>query len=511
MAQSIVGTQLYDRWQDTNSRPALKVSVDWGKTGAFVDESEHIKSIDITHSLYDSVSGLPALGRVGPETATIIMDNSSRRFSPNNPLGLSGTYPNLLNGIYRIPIEIEMGYYNSSDIPEYTTQFVGEIESSTEREQSERVTSTFGCVGKGVELMQHKSTSVVFSDIRTDEFVLDLLISAGLVVYDLDMGNNEIPYAWVDDENLWEEILLIAEAEGALFYFDKEGRAMFKRLTAFLERPDSVTPVVELNDGNAIAYSDGITWRDCYNEVVVEWATRYQGMQADVYTAPSTIVVPPNTTITEELRYKFPVTYAVPPHYGEDYVAVTSGARTVPYGPTGIENHFVGYGQKGIHTIANRMSRHTLYVMNLRVRGFPLIGDEAQQERFQSPLGIIPGDKVYEYRDNPYLQTPEQAYRIGGYLSDWLERPRRIYTWRGPAIPWIEHLDRVTLKHNVMSPNPGTNVDCYVIGITQRYRMGGFYEQELLLLPVQHFFAYDNYFIVGQSLYLDIGSDEVAY
>lgn len=511
MAQNISGTELFARWQDNSSKPAFKVSVDWNRDGSFDDESQFVEAIDISHSLYDNVTGLPTLGRVGPESATVVMDNSTRRYSPNNLGGVSGTYPNLVNGIYRIPIQIEMGYHTLAGVAEYTTQFVGEIEGSVERETQGRVTSTFNCIGKGAELMQHKATGPMYTDIRTDLYVQELLIEAGLIVHDLDMGSNDIPYAWVDDENLWDELLLIAEAEGALFYFNKEGVPMFKRLTTFLERADSVTPVVELNEGNATLYSDGLSWRDCYNEVVVEWATRYRGMQAVIYTAPGTIVVPPDTTIEEEIRYRYPVYQAIHPEYGEDYVPITSGARMVPAGPTGVETSFTSYGQKGILTIANRMVRHTLFVMDLQVRGFPLIGDEAHQERFESPLGIIPGEKVYEYRGNPYLQTPEQAYRLGGYLSDWLERPIRLYTWRGPAIPWIEHLDRVTLKHNVMTPNPGTHADCYVVGISQTYGADGFYEQELLLLAVEHFFAHDDYFIVGSSEYKIEDSDKVAY
>ncbi len=511
MAQSIAGTELAARWADISSRPAYKVEVDWNRDGTFEDETDLVLDIRIEHSVYDSTLGLPALGEAPPESATVIMDNSSRRYSANNPGGIAGTYTFLSNGIYRIPIRISMGYYNSAGVSEMTRQFTGEIETTLERESASRVTCSFDCVGRGVELLQHKISTLLYHDVRTDAFVDALLEEAGFVVTNCDLGSSHIPYVWTDDENIWSEIHDLAASEGALFYFSKEGVPFFKRLTTFLERPDSVSPVLELNEGNAVSYSDSIAWRDCYTDVIVEWATRYQGLQAEVYKSPSPLVIPPRTTYSEDIKYRWPVTHAVSPVYQEDYVSLTSGARPLSPSSGAMEVFLESGGQGGTLTIINHMDRHTLYVLDLVVRGFPLIGDEAYQERFTSHTGLIPGEKIYEIRGNPYIQTPEQAWRLGGYLKDWLSRPRRIYTWKGPAIPWIEPLDRVTLKHNVMTPNPGTNVDCYVLSIKQDWRKNSLYEQELLLLACEHLFEHEDYFIIGASSYLDIDSDKVGY
>jgi hypothetical protein len=114
-------------------------------------------------------------------------------------------------------------------------------------------------------------------------------------------------------------------------------------------------------------------------------------------------------------------------------------------------------------------------------------------------------------RGNPYVQTQEQVERTAGFLRDWLQRPRRIYSWTGPACPWLEPLDRVTLSHNVMTPNPGTDVDCYVLNIGMTYSSGNLWRQDLLLLPCENLYAYDDYFILGESVYADVGSDKVAY
>ena len=72
-------------------------------------------------------------------------------------------------------------------------------------------------------------------------------------------------------------------------------------------------------------------------------------------------------------------------------------------------------------------------------------------------------------------------------------------------------LDRVTLSHHTMTPNPGVDLDCYVVGMSMSYSANAGWLQELTLLPVTGVFAYDDYFIIGTSVYADAASDKVAY
>jgi len=94
---------------------------------------------------------------------------------------------------------------------------------------------------------------------------------------------------------------------------------------------------------------------------------------------------------------------------------------------------------------------------------------------------------------------------MGPYMRDRLQRPRRIFEWRGPACPWLELLDRVTLSHQTMSPNPGTNTDCYVVGIEESYAVGAMWMQSLILLPVTDVFRRTDYFLIGTTAYGSYG------
>jgi hypothetical protein len=515
MAQSISGTQLAASWAALTARVAIRVRADWNQDGdygdAYEDISDRVLGIQITHSLYDPLAGLPYLGNVAPGSCRLTLDNHDRWFSPDNAAGLAGTYTNLASGIYRIPVIVEMGYYDGST-PERLTQFVGEMEEPGEAEVAGQAQVTVICRDNAIALMQEKLSTGLMEDWRADQVVDEVLTLAGFAgSTDLDIGAGTIPYAWLDDENAWDECRDLAAAEGGMFYMGKEGAATFRRMTAPLERADSLTPVATLDEGNATYYGNSIAWRDTYSDVILEYAGRYQGDLEEVWSAPGYFAISPGETVTEEIRYRYPVTAVFDPVYDEDYHCVTAGGHQLDEGAGGITITLASNAQGGTLTMENDHASQTAYVLDLVVRGFPLLGEETQTLRFETTLSppLVEG-KTFRLRGNPYMQTREQSQRLGGFLRDRLQRPRRLLTWRGPACPWIELLDRVTLSHNSITPNPGVDLECYVVANSMACQ-GPLWTQELLLLPVADVWAYEDYFILGTSVYADTGSDKAAY
>lgn len=515
MAQSISGTQLAASWAALNARVALRVRCDWNKDGDYTDAYENISdrvlSLRIGHSIYDPVAGLPYLGNAPAGSCHLVLDNHDRWFSPGNAVGLVATYADLANGMYRIPIRVEMGYYNGA-IPERLVQFQGEIEETAEAEAVAQAQMAVTCRDNALGLMQDKLSTGLMAGWRTDQVIDEVLTLAGFAGgSDLDVGAAVIPYAWLDDENAWDECRDLAASEGGLFYMAKDGAATFRRMTAPLEQADSLTPVATLDEGNATYYANSIAWRDTYSEVICEYAGRYESDLEEVWSAPRYFAIEPGQTLTEEVRYRYPVTAVFDPVYDVDYHCVTAGGHQLAQGAGGITITLASNAQGGTLTMVNDHASQTAYVLDLVVRGFPLQGEEAQTLRFETTLSPAPVEgKAYRLGGNPYMQTREQAERLGGFLRDRLQRPRRLLTWRGPACPWIELLDRVTLSHNTMTPNPGLDVECYVVGNSMTCN-GPLWAQELLLLPVPDLWAHEDYFIVGESVYADVGSDKAAY
>lgn len=514
MAQDYSATHLDTSWAASSARVACRVRADWNVDGDYTDTYEDITarvaSLSINHTLYSQLAGLPVLGGSRPSTASLQLINEDRWFSPDNGSGLAGTYANLASGIYRIPIMIELGYYYGAT-PEYLVQFVGEIEGVDESEAHGTAMVVASCTDNSIGLLQYKLSTTITEDTRPDEYMATLLAAAGVGSRDLDEALTEIPFAWLDDENVWSELQELAAADGGFQFMAKDGTATFRRMTAPIERVDSTASQATLNEGNAKAYRDSIAWRDCYNALVSEYAGRYQGTLTELYQAPRPIEVPPGETVTEDARFRYPTLSAITPVYGTDYHAITAAPLTVAYGAGGVQLSMTAYGQRAEIEITNNLTDDTLYITDLVVRGYPLLGDEAQQCRYESALGLIDGEKAYPVRGNPYVQTREQVERVAQYLLDRLERPRRLLQWQGVACPWLELLDRVTLSHNTMTPNPGVDAECYVLGINMAYNPKGLWEQALTLLPCADVYAHDDYFIIGTSVYASGSSDKVAY
>jgi hypothetical protein len=513
VAQATAGTQLATTWAQPHARVATSVRVDWNRDGDWSDPYEDITprviSVTIRHQLYDQLSGLPLLGQVQPSSAEIVVANDDRWLSVNRAGGVASIYPGVAAGLYRIPIRVELGYY-AGTTAERLVQFVGEIEGGEASELYGQGTITLSCVDNSIRLLQYKRSTPVRVGWRADELIEEALVAGGVTAYELDTGMTRIPYAWSDDENAYEECRLAAAADGGMFYFGKDGKALFRRMTAPIERGHSRTVQATLDQGNTRELTDSIAWRDVYSSVIVEWAGRYQAPITDLWTAPRAIEIPPGKTVTEEARYRYPAATVYAPVYGYDYHAMTMAPAAVPYGTGGLTVQTTAYGQRARIAMTNHGTVNTIYVSDLRLRGLPLVGDEAQEQRWEQTAGLVPGEKTYALRGNPLIQTADQAGRVGPYLRDRLQRPQRLLTWSGPGIPWVELLDRVRVSHRTMTPNPGVDLEAYVVGI-EMDTSGGAWAQTLTLLPATGCFAYSDYFRVGVSHYADSGSDRLGY
>lgn len=501
MAQDISATHLATNWAASAQTVTFKVEMDWGRADSWTDESAYVLSVQCETSIYDRLLGLPALGETSPSRATIRLKNDTNRFSPDK-----GTIAAIADGIYRVPVRVSAGYVDGTNGAEVLRQFTGEIEVANEVETPGQKVVTCECVDSGVALLQYKHTSQLAIDQRADEFLDMLLTAAGITSTSLERGFVEIPWCWTDTENLWSEIVKVAAAEGGLVFFGKDGTLNFWRLTHLLEDADSTTSQATLDRGNAFYLDDAINWRDAYTGVNVEWIPREVGALSVLYQAHEPIAVRPGETVTHDAAYQYPAYSVVTPAAGTDFQAVSAGMTDLS---TDLTVSFTGYAQRATLAFANGNATHTMYILDLQVRGYPLDAEEAQSIQRDTTLSPVkvPGVKVYPVTGNPYLQTLGQAHLLAGYLRDRLQYPRRLIQWEGVACPWLEPGDRVRIDN----ADAGISaLYCYVLSITQSMSASG-YAQTLLCLPVDNVFAHSDYFILGASAWADSGSDPVGY
>jgi len=514
VAQSTAGTAIETNWAKDTAVVSVTVRVDWNKDADFADAYENITarvlSLVIHQSLYGRQTGLPLLGQVPPATARVELDNFDNFFSPGNTAG--SVYALISDGIYRFPIEIKLGYEEAGS-PETLTQFMGEIESVNESEAGSKNASA-DCLDNSIIVRQFKHTSALYQNYRADQLI-DLLLdvpSDTTITHTQDYGLGRIPYAGLDDENIWKECQEIAAADGGWVYFTKEGVAVFERMTHWLEAAEHTASQVTLDTGNAWWVGDESRWRDTYTDVVVPWAPRWIGGEAVLYQALEPIVLAPGETKTIKAKFTHLAYALLEFNTDVDCEAVSAGMQDLS---ADLTVTVTGYSKQASIAIENGSSTQAMYILGLQIRGFPLIGREAHQSVAGEDAGVLEDTKTYMYRSNFYVQTEVQAARIAGFLRDWLELPRRLLKWKGPAPCWLEVGDRVHVDHKTATYSPEIDTDAYILEMVQRYQAGGMYEMELLLLPVTSLFTYGEsspgYFKIGTSLYKDAASDRLFY
>ena len=505
MAQSTSGTSLVTNYASPSRVAARTVEVCWDGTN-WVDETSRVQSLRIRHQLLNEALGLPMLGQGLTSDATVTLDNRDGRFSTTLAGSIAQT--NRPDGIYRVPIRIAMGYSG-----ETLRQFTGEVITAPGAEALGRRTVTFQCQDYSFALQQIKHRSVLTADDRPDEVMGALLdvadgadaLFAAATTRNLDYALAVIPYTWQDDENVWEELGLLAASEAGMIHFSKEAEFRFWRQTAFIERAHSLTSQVTLDRSGAVELANDASWRNAYTKVIVEATPWQYGPLVAAYQAEAEIVVEPGQTVTHRARYAHPMLWIQTPVEGDDYRAVSAGMGDLS---SDLTLGITSYAQQATITLENNNASQAIFVIGLQVRGYPLEGRGDDKVEFEANLSPakVPGEKDYVVPQNPYLQTRYQVELVGSRLRDLLQRPRRLYAWKGAHCPWLELGDRVTLEDS----GTGIDEDMLVMGLEIA---AGVTDQTmtLTLLPVANLYPYTSYFRWGVSSYANSGSARAYY
>lgn len=504
MAQSTAGTQLVANWQATGRVPVVVVEICWDGTN-WVDESARVLAAAWGDSLLAEREGLPLLGQTAPAAASIEVDNADGRFSPDVTGSMANTY--YPQGIWDLPVRISAGFMEDGT-PETLRQFTGRVyqprewQAMVDGRPVERVSLSLW--DESAPLRQDKMTTTMYVGQRPDELIQDLLDAAGVVGYSLDVGMGVIPWAWLDEENLWDELSQLANADGGWVRATKEGAVVFERVTHWLEGTDHTASQATINRGRAWRLEDAISHKDLYSEVVVAYTPRTMGPLDTIYSAREAIEVPPGETVERVCRYQVPAMYVVTPVVDTDYTALRAGG-TDARGDVIVS--MTAYANQAVIELTNSNAHHAVWVLNLKIRGYPVDAEDEEQVTEASEAGEIAGDKTYRLAHNDYIQTKVQADRLAGFLRDRLGRYRRLWGFESVLAPWLEVGDRVTITNAAA----GLDDDGYLVQYEASYRAGGMLSMSGIVLPADNLFGADGYFIIGTSATKDVGSDPLFY
>lgn len=418
--------------QQQGRQLVTRVYVQWDDA-TWTDESDYLESH--TGSLRFGAPGeeLTPPGDVGD--ATIVLQN----FGRFEEAGTLAAYIGGPAGLFGKRVRLEVGFRafgGNSIVEELVCVFTGVIYNWTPGTKL-----TLQCRDMGYAYMQHKTSCTIRVSRRADQLIADYAdlasVPAGARV--LDTSSFVVPWGWLDDEGVVEEMWEVARAEGARIYFDQLGRLRFETVQhwACHATPDlvldaSYRELREQPSPDALATS-----------ITVEWAGRYVGAETVLYTLEESKVIRPGETLEFEARFSHPcLQYSA--LAASDYKIVSVGGVDMAGSMTVSLPSEQRFAQRCTVRLSNSHTNLAATVIFLQIRGYPLLGGPTEQVTVQAAVPPTPWLRNRNLRGNMYMQTWEQAVTQAQFLAGRYQRLTRVATLTDlPGLPQLELGDRV--------------------------------------------------------------------
>jgi hypothetical protein len=469
---------------------AGKLWIDWDRNGVFTDESAYLVRASgrmRIASPEDSITSPRGIISI----MSIELENGSHRFSTINTGG--ALYANIGNGgYYQVPVYFEASDDGGSNFYRLFTGVIkGPVQDGVGFNNPGVV--RFDCRGREDLILQKRisTTQATFKTIydqgwTESEIIAQWLTDAGLSSsdYTLDPGLFVIPWAWLDDESVIEDVWALAASCGGYFYCDPDGEFRYENMQHWLKAPH-LTSQETLTPGDFQSVSIEYDDTELYQFVVLEVSPRMVEGEGVVWEAQEVIEVAPDST-------KLVVAHLQQPAYeytGITYTAVTAGGNNMA-------GNFVNqpvasyYAQRVGMSFTNTNTVHRGYIQNLQILGKSVHGGPTVEIGKASSDSFWTGrqGRTRSIRSNAYIQTTAQGEALANFLRDRHQKPRLTFNVAGAlGNPQRRLGDRITIDDKTTLSDSTQQV--IIIGIDWQYGSGGF-KQNLECISATELYPY---------------------
>ena len=384
---------------------------------------------------------------------------------------------------------------------------------------------TISAKDKSQRLLEFRPRTALLENLRTDEIIEQYIntlpatqrqtIAGGTLV--LDKGTYSIPYAWIDDEPLWGELIKIVEAEGGRLYYSPSGDSgtssalVFENATHLLTVANTV-PIFTTDEYTELSGGIGKSRVEYKNAIEVWYYPQQVANERVVWASAEQFRVPAGATKTVKAEFDnaaWSVRDPVNDDHYKDFIVTTAGGATRVDAASITISLYDGatrrvWAQQAYIKVVNLLATD-LYVRKLELRGRPVVqGKEQKVTLYRADDGSIIEDPADDapragWRtltiDNKYVQTREHADSLARFLLDRYSANRltqRVSVAK--AMPWLEVGDRVALT----APG-GLSAEYYIQALDWSWGKDNF-PMTLDLLPTDNLFKYSDYFLMGTSV-----------
>jgi hypothetical protein len=513
MAQDITGTNLATNAAADVRTPVAAIYFDWWNTGfdalpgSWQDQAGYLVSMRGKSRLVGYGKSLAGIGTGTADEATLTLRNptlstpySGLRFSPSNAGG--NLYTEIGEGKVRMKrAAVKIGFHDATNGDETVYVLVGYVTNLTEDYAGRQV--RFELRDRAAAAVASRYATTLQSNVMPKAYVETI---AALIDRDppgsawrvIDNGLCLLPYAWLDDEEVWKEMGMVAESQGGQIWYDHGGVLRFQDGSHFI-RPRTnnwQNPLVSqltFTVDDFAACNPTYNPEEVINHVIVEYYPKYLGVFQVVYTASETFIVPPGGSITIRAEHRYPVSAIAELERETDYMAGTAGGTDLTGDVDVDESTTAMYTEL---TITNNNAGYDAYIYMLQIRGYPLVSEQAITYEVENQASIDQYGRMTAQFGNPYVMSYRQAQALGDLVLARFKAPPLTIALEGvPGIPWLEPGDRVT----VTEAKTGINAQFFVGEIDWKWDRG--FTQTLRLIKAAAMYPYTNYFILGTSTY----------
>lgn len=441
-------------------------------------------------------------GRGIVDRCQLELDNRDGRYSPLNSSG--ALYSSIqAGGAYNRPMYLEVSIDGGSN---YYKVFTGviKIPQETTPTPTKPATVTIDCRSVD-EILLGRRMSLSVADLQmqndggyTEGDVINYWVQLAGKSATCDDGVFVLPYAWMDDESVLEEIWQIAAATGGRFYADPEGTFRYEDMTHWLKSPHTTSQETFTRADFAELqpiYSDS----ELYNSVTVEASARYMGAADVLWEPDEPVVVPPSSTKAITARFRQPAWTASAPTWKAATQGGVDKTASVTVSVT------ASYVQRMELSIVNSATE-AVYMHPFNISGVALTGGPTQEETRTSAANGSNNSwwtsrgttRSKAIRGNAYIQTRAQAGTLAHFLLRRSEAPRLTYKLRGcPGKSSRRCGDLVTINDTAIMSAART---AFISAISWRLTQNGF-TQDIEALDSSSMYPYQStgYFILGTN------------
>jgi len=507
-----VSQDFKDAAQASYNKPIARIGVDWGD--GWVDETPYLISFTLTRSIFSMVGGdISPSGTI--DGGTIVLNNFNNRYSPYatggdesirsrfDPRTSSGRA-----GMYGKMFYVDVGF-DLDGGPEWVRLFTGFIYSHTN--SAARGTTTLEVRDYGLLSLQERISSKVYTGKTADWLIKEYInLSTSPIVYgatSIDSSARIVPYAWMDEDSVLDDIYDLIASEAGVGFFDENGLFTFWTNDHWLKN----TSVWNFTAYDFANLPMNINPDMLSSTTIVEYAPRTLGPAEVIWTLEEQKTVQPKETLRFDIRLYQPIYAIVPPVKNVDYFFVREGGVDINVDCTLTINSADTHAQVVTVELYNNNAYYSANLNQLEIRGIPIIGRPSAEERRDytgswpsAPVGYA---RTRSIRNSFYVQTKAQAASLASFLRDKNERVIPVWTLSSVApMPAIQLGDRVTITDGL---TVGSARDVLVRSITTSFRVpqstggagGLFFNQTFDVVDATTIYAQDaNYFYIGNAI-----------